>query len=61
MRVNVTTTTEKLSIVGKKIEQVDSITYLGSIVTSDGGSEDVRMRIRKANGAFIQLYPICKS
>jgi hypothetical protein len=62
MRVNVTTTTEKLSIGGKEIEQVDSFTYLGSIVTSDAGSEeDVRMWIRKANGAFIQLYPIWKS
>jgi hypothetical protein len=41
---------------GKETEQVDSVTYLGSIVTSDGGSEvDVRVRIRKANGAFIQL------
>jgi hypothetical protein len=47
--------------VGKEIEQVDSFTYLASIVTSDGGSEaGVRMRIRKANGAFIQLYPIRK-
>jgi hypothetical protein len=61
MRVNVSTTIEKLSIGGKEIEQVDSYTYLGSTVTSDGGSEDVRVRIRKANRAFIQLYPIWKS
>jgi hypothetical protein len=59
-RVNVTTTTERLSIDGKEIEQVDSFTYLRSILTSDGGSE-VRVRVRKANGAFIQLYPIRKS
>jgi hypothetical protein len=59
MGVNVTSTTEKLTIDGKK---VDSFTYLGNIVTNDGGSEeDVRVWIRKANGAFIQLYPIWKS
>lgn len=34
--VHVTTATEKLTISGKKT--VDSFTYLGSIVTSDGGS-----------------------
>jgi hypothetical protein len=34
-------------------------THLGSIVTKDGGAdEDVRSQIRKANGAFIELYPI---
>jgi hypothetical protein len=31
MRVNVSTTREKLSIGGKEIEQVDSYTYLGNI------------------------------
>jgi hypothetical protein len=31
---------QKLSIGGKEIEQLDSFTYLGSIVTSDGGSEE---------------------
>jgi hypothetical protein len=61
IRVNITTTTEKLSIGGKEIEQVDSFTCLGSIVISGGGIEDFRVWIRKANGAFIQLYPIWKS
>jgi hypothetical protein len=62
MIINVTTTTEKLSIGGKEIEQVDSFTYLGSIVTSDGGSEEsIRVQIRKENGAFIQLCHIWKS
>lgn len=62
MRVNVKTTTEKLRTEGKEIEQVDSFTYLGSIVTSDGGSEeDFRVRIRKANGEFIKLCPIWKN
>jgi hypothetical protein len=61
MRVNVSTTTEKLNIDGKEIQQIDSFTYIGSIVTGDGGSEDVRVQIRKENGAFIQLYRIWKS
>jgi hypothetical protein len=30
-------------------------------VTSDGGSEDVRVGIRKVNRAFIKLYIIWKS
>jgi hypothetical protein len=60
MRINVNTTTEKLSIDRKEIE-VDSFTYLGSIVASDGGSEeDVRVWIGKANRTFIQLYPCGK-
>jgi hypothetical protein len=60
-RVNVTTTTEKLSIGEKEIKRVDSFTYLGSIVTSDCVTEDVRVRIRKVNEAFIQIYLIWKS
>jgi hypothetical protein len=42
MRVNVIAMTEKLSLVGKEIEQADSFTYLGNIVTSHGGSEEVK-------------------
>ena len=41
------------------IEQVTSFTYLGSVVNKEGGSlEDVKSQIKKANGAFVQLYPI---
>ncbi|KAF6205810.1 hypothetical protein GE061_019984 [Apolygus lucorum] len=44
------------------VERVDSFFYLGSVVTEEGGSDqDVRTRIRKANGAFVQLYPVWKS
>jgi hypothetical protein len=44
------------------IENVDSFTYLGSEVTKDGGAvQDVSQRIRKANGAFVQLYPVWKN
>ena len=36
------------------IENVDSFTYLGSMVTKDGGAvQDVSQRIRKANSAFV--------
>lgn len=44
------------------IESVDSYTYLGSQITPDGGArEDVKTRIRKAQGAFAQLRPIWRS
>jgi hypothetical protein len=48
---------EKLSIANKEIEQAESFTYLGSIVTQDGGTDqDINQRIKKANTALIQLY-----
>lgn len=44
------------------MEQVDSFVYLGSMVGKDGGAEeDVKNRIRKANGAFVQLYPVWRN
>jgi hypothetical protein len=53
MRIN-SDIEHRLSINGKDIEQVESFLYLGSMVTKDGGAkEDVRNRIRKANGAFV--------
>jgi hypothetical protein len=68
LRINVNKTKEirinpdikhRLSINGKDIEQVESLLYLESMVTKDGGAkEDVRNRIRKANCAFVQLYPV---
>jgi hypothetical protein len=61
MRIN-SDIEHRLSINGKDIEQVESFLYLGSTVTEDGGAkEDVRNRIRKANGAFVQLYPVWKN
>ena len=40
----------------EKIDQVDSFTYLGSIISKDGGSsENVKSRITKAQGIFSQL------
>jgi hypothetical protein len=61
MRIN-TQIEEKLSITNKEIEQVKSFTYLGSIATQDGGTDqDINQRIKKANAAFIQLYQVRKN
>ena len=44
---------EKVTLGYKKIDQVTSFTYLGSIISKDGGSsEDVKSRIAKAQGFF---------
>lgn len=58
MRVNPSTDLT-LTAKGSEVEQVKSCTYLGSILTVDGGAlEDVHNRIKKANGAFMQLYTV---
>lgn len=45
-----------------KLEEVQSFTYLGSIVDQQGGTDaDVKARIGKARVAFIQLNNIWKS
>jgi hypothetical protein len=42
----------KLTVLGEEVEQVGK----------DGGAEeDVKNRIRKANGAFVQLYPVWRN
>ena len=47
---------EKVMLGNEKIDQVDSFTYLDSIISKDGGcSEDVKSRITKAQGIFSQL------
>jgi hypothetical protein len=46
----------------KKIDQVNSFTYLGRIISKDGGSsEDVKSRIAKAQGVFSQLEKVWKN
>jgi hypothetical protein len=43
----------------QEIEEVDKSTYLGSMATGTGGTENEgKARIQKANAAFIQLYPV---
>ena len=47
---------EEVILSNKKIDQVDSFTYLGSIISKDGGcSEDVKSTITKAKDIFSQL------
>ena len=45
----------KLSVLNDNvIAQVGSFTYLGSVVNEEEGSlEDVKSRIKKANGVFV--------
>jgi hypothetical protein len=43
-------------------EEVGSFVYLGSVVSVTGGTEeDVASRIKKANGVFVQLYPVWRN
>ena len=47
---------------GKEIKESDSFTYLGSVVSKDGGTEeDIRNRINKARHAFNTLRPIWRA
>ena len=47
---------EKATFGNETIDQVESFTYLGSIISKDGGSsEDVKSGIAKARGVFEQL------
>ena len=48
-----------MTLGNKKIVQVGSFTYLGSIISKDGGSsEDVKSRIAKAQRVFSQLKKV---
>ena len=47
---------------GKDVEDVDSFTYLGSIVSKTGGVEqDIRARVGKARSSFNKLTKVWKS
>ena len=47
---------EQVTLGNEKIDQVGSFTYLGSIISKDGGSsEDVKSRIAKAHGVFFTV------
>ena len=52
-----------MTLGNEKIDQVGSFTYLGSIISKDGGSsEDVKSRIPKAQGFFFsQLKKVLKN
>ena len=46
----------------EKIDQVESLTYLGSIISKDGGgSQDVKSRIAKAHDVFSQVKKVWKN
>jgi hypothetical protein len=61
LRIN-TSKRDPFTLRGKSIEDVDNFTYLGSVVARDGGAaQEVSQRIRKANGVFVQLYPVWKN
>ena len=47
---------EKVTLGNEKIDQVGSFTYLGSIISKEGGSsEDVKSRVAKAQAVFFFL------
>ena len=51
-----------VSVAGGRIEEVDEFTYVGSIVSKKGGTdEDIQARIGKARQAFAMLRPIWRS
>ena len=53
---------EKVTLCNKNIDQVGSITYLGSIISKDDGrSEDVKSRLAEAQGVFSQLKKVWKN
>jgi hypothetical protein len=58
MRID-TSNMQKCRLKEMEIEEDGSFVYLGSVVSeSRGTEEDVASRIKKANGVFIQLYPV---
>ncbi|KAI8120487.1 hypothetical protein CVS40_8300 [Lucilia cuprina] len=61
MRINATNTSN-FTLQQQHIENVQSFCYLGSIITTNGGSkEDVQNRINKARQAYGQLSHVWNS
>jgi hypothetical protein len=57
-----TSNTQKFILEHTEIEEVESFIYPGSVVSENGGTEeDVASRIKKANGVFVQLYPVWRN
>jgi hypothetical protein len=58
MTVN-TSNTQKFRLKNTEIEEVGSFVYLRNVESENGGTEeDVASRIEKADGVFVQLYPV---
>jgi hypothetical protein len=61
MRIN-TTQTDKLTIRDTEVENIEQFTYLGSIISTTGGTdEDIKARKRKAQQAFAMLKTVWRS
>ena len=62
MRIRSPANSGNITCVGEVLEQVSAFTYLGSLITTSGGTEeDVEARCRKAQVAFSILRPIWRS
>lgn len=61
MRIKTTQETP-ITIDGETIEEVNQFTYLGSIISKTGGTdEDIKARIAKARHAFVTLRPVWRN
>ena len=61
LRVN-TKKKEPFILTFEIMEDVENFVYLGSKVTKDGGTtQNGAQRIQKANGDFVQLYPVWRN
>ncbi|VDP40696.1 unnamed protein product [Schistosoma mattheei] len=57
-----TTCNNPITLHGEHLEDVKAFTYLGSIIDQNGGSDaDVKVRIRKARAAYLELSNIWNS
>ncbi|VDO53119.1 unnamed protein product [Schistosoma margrebowiei] len=57
-----TENSDPITLDGESLEDVESFTYLGSIIDEQGGSDaDVKARINKARAALLQLKNIWNS
>ena len=58
MRMN-TNRGEPITLEETQLKEVESFSYLGSIINTEGGTDaDIKVRIGKARAAFIQLKNI---
>ena len=61
LKIN-TKSEDPVTLHGSELEEVESFTYLGSIIDKQGGTDaDVRTRIGKARTAYLQLKNIWSS
>lgn len=61
MRMN-TNRGEPITLEETQLKEVESFSYLGSIINTEGGTDaDIKVRIGKARAAFIQLKNIWRS